>query len=102
MTKAIATQVSGSSSIVLSLQRRVDGLADRLAVGSNTGELLHDRGSRIGRDAADIAHGARARRRDGLLGIRKLMRQLVLQRLAFGLGRRVELLAGLGADRLCA
>src|SRR5215472_5456223 len=100
MTNAIATQVSGSSNIGLSLQRGVDRGFYRLAVGRGTGQALHDGAGGIGRNAAHIAHRGGAGRGDGLLGIGEPGRELALQRLAVHLGGRVQLLAGLGADRL--
>src|SRR5215468_8594109 len=99
MMNAIATQVSGSN-IRLSLQGSIDGPRDRLAVGSRAGEPLHDRTGRVRRDATDVAHRGRARGGDGLLGVCELGRQLVFKRLALGFGHRVQLVAGLGADRL--
>src|ERR1700686_2843403 len=72
MTKATATQVSGSVNIELSLQRRIDGAVHRAAVGQHAGEPLHDRGGRFRGDAADVAHRGLARRGDVLFRLGEL------------------------------
>src|SRR5229473_4154198 len=102
MTKATATQNSGSANIKLSLQGGVDRLVDGPAVGSQAGEPLHDRDGRVRGNAADVAHRRFAGRRNGFFGFGEFDRQPLFQRLALGLGGRVELFAGLGADRLRA
>src|ERR1700688_750035 len=96
----MATQVSGSRNIGLSLQRRVDGAVHRAAVRQHAGKALHDGAGRVRGNAAYVAHRGLARRRDGLLGLRKLHGKLVFQLLALGFRGRVQLLAGLVADGL--
>src|SRR5690348_7050476 len=100
MMKAIATQVSGSSNIELSLQGRFHSAGHRFAVGSRAGEALHDGRCRIRGDATHIAHGGRAGGGDGLFGLSEPHRELVFQRLALGVRGRVHLLASLGTDCL--
>src|SRR6201996_5463116 len=100
MMNAIATQVSGSSNIELSLQGRIDGAGHRIAVGGRAGEPLHDGAGRVRGDAAHVAHRARAGGGDGLLGLGELDRELVFQRLAFRFRGRIQLFAVGGADRL--
>src|ERR1700736_4942843 len=100
MTKATATQVSGSNNIKLSLQRSVDRAVQRVAVGQHAGEALDDGAGRIRGDTADVAHRALAGRRDLLFGGGKPGGELVFQRLALGFRSRVQLLAGFVADRL--
>src|SRR3954454_5669230 len=56
MTKATATQNSGSANINLSLQGPIDGACHGLAVGHHAGEPLHDRGRCVRGDAAHVAH----------------------------------------------
>src|SRR5579872_1470835 len=101
MTKATATQNSGSANILpLSLQGGIDRGLDRLGIGCDPGQALDDARGGVRRDTADTAHGGSARRRDGLLGIGKLASQPLVQGLALGFGLRAQLLASLTADHL--
>ena len=84
----------------MSLQGRVDGTFYRVAVGQHAGQPLHDRASRVRGNAADIAHRRRARRGNGLFGLGELLCQPLFQRLTLDFGCRVQLLPGLGTDRL--
>src|SRR4051812_23984346 len=101
ITNATATQNSGSANIDLSLQRRVDRARHCGCFRSNAGEPLHDCRGGISRDTPNVAHCRFPGRGDGFLGITELCRQLLLQRVALGFRRRIELLPVFRTDGLC-
>src|SRR5438105_1490198 len=102
ITKATATQNSGSANITipLALQRVVDRGRDRRCRGRGADQPLDDSARRVHRDAAYVRHRGGLGRSNRLLGLGKLRVELALQRLAALLGRGIELVADFGADRL--
>ena len=103
MTKATATQNSGfEEHRTYPFNDASTAVSTALPSGATPVSRCTIADGRIGGDAADVAHRRLAGRGDGLFRIRELDRELVFQRLALGFRGRVELFAGLGADRLRA
>src|SRR5260221_3533778 len=102
MTKARATQNSGSSSIVVpsAFDGVFDRARDRVRRRSYADQAGDDGGGGLVGDASYIGHGGGLGRRDALLGLGELAVQLAFEILAVRLGRGVELVAGFGRDRL--
>src|ERR1041385_6995985 len=100
ITKATATQNSGSANIALSLQRRVDRARHCACFRSNAGEPLHNCRSGLSRYTPNIAHRRFPGRGDGLFRLTELGRQLLLQRVTLGFRRRIELLPVFRTDGL--
>src|SRR5438093_540777 len=101
ITKATATQVSASASILSSALEHVgDGGFDLAACGRGPGQALDDSRGGVGGDALDVGHGSRPARRDRLFGIRNGRVELGVERLAGTLGSGGLAGAGLAGERL--